>query len=503
MTATGPMVLSAAPPPLVEEGSPIHVLVVDDEQALRRSLARVLETRGMKVGVAEDGIRALEYVRATPPDVILTDMMMPGMGGLEVLARLKDLGSPCEVILMTAFADVDSAVSAMKGGAYHFLTKPFHSNDAVAHAVARAAEHRRLANHAKQLEQALASKERFGEIIGDSARILEVFRLIEGVAPTSSTVLILGESGTGKELVARAIHHNSQRAKRPFVAVNCGAIPEELVESELFGHVRGAFTGAQTARAGLFETADGGTILLDEVGDLPLAAQVKLLRVLQEGEIKRVGADETHAVDVRVLAATNTDLMSKIQGGQFRRDLYYRLNVIAIELPPLRDRGDDVLLLAHHFLQKYARSMQREAKRLAPDAVRALREYGWPGNVRELEHAMEHAMVLAQHDVITSADLPFAKQPASLREEGTMPGLGGPRTLGPGADIHVSSATGMLNDLADLPYPEAKRRLVALFDETYTTEVLRRVNGNMSEAARRAGLDRSNFRRLIKRHKDD
>ncbi|MDP9036845.1 MAG: sigma-54 dependent transcriptional regulator, partial [Myxococcota bacterium] len=388
--------LSAAPPPLESETGAVHVLVVDDEPALRRSLARVLETRGMRVGAAEDGRSALDYIERTPPDVALVDMMMPGLGGLELLARLKAKAIPVEVILMTAFADVDSAVAAMKAGAYHFLTKPFHSNDAVAHAVVKAAEHQRLADRARQLEQVLLSKERFGEIIGDSPQMLEVFRLVEGVAPTSSTVLILGESGTGKELVARAIHQQSPRAKKPFMAVNCGAIPKELVESELFGHVRGAFTGAQTSRAGLFETADGGTILLDEVGDLPLAAQVKLLRVLQEGEIKRVGADEHRTVDVRVLAATNLDLIGRIQAGEFRRDLYYRLNVIAIELPALRDRGDDALLLANHYLQKFARSMQRAQKRLAPDAVRALRDYDWPGNVRELEHAIERAMVLSQ-----------------------------------------------------------------------------------------------------------
>jgi two-component system response regulator HydG len=478
------------------------VLVVDDEPALRRSLARVLESRGMRVGVAEEGKQALEYVRRTPPDVALVDVMMPGMGGLETLAQIKAMGAPCEVVLMTAFADVDSAVAAMKAGAYHFLTKPFHSNDAVAHAVLRAAEHRRLAVRAERLEQALLSKERFGEFIGDSPRILEVFRLIEGVAPTSSTVLILGESGTGKELVARAIHSHSGRKDKPFVAVNCGAIPKELVESELFGHVRGAFTGAQTTRAGLFESADGGTILLDEVGDLPLAAQVKLLRVLQEGEIKRVGADETRTVDVRVLAATNVDLASRIQSGQVRRDLYYRLNVIAIELPPLRERGDDVLLLANHFLQRFARSLQREPKRLAPDAMRALREYDWPGNVRELEHAIEHAMVLTTRDVITAADLPFARQ--ALRDSGTMPGLG-PRSAGSpsGSGAPSDSLRAPWPELAELPYGEAKRRLVTMFDETYTAELLRQSGGNLSEAARRAGLDRSNFRRLLKRRKDE
>jgi DNA-binding NtrC family response regulator len=486
----------------------VHVLVVDDEPALRRSVARVLETRGMKVGVADDGRQALEYIERTPPDVALVDMMMPGLGGLELLARIKAGGVPVEIILMTAFADVDSAVAAMKAGAYHFLTKPFHSNDAVAHAVVKAAEHRRLADRARQLEQVLLSKERFGEIIGASRRMLDVFRLIEGVAPTSSTVLILGESGTGKELVARAIHQMSPRSKKPFVAVNCGAIPKELVESELFGHVRGAFTGAQSARSGLFETADGGTILLDEVGDLPLAAQVKLLRVLQDGEIKRVGADESRTVDVRVLAATNVDLMTGIHSGQFRRDLFYRLNVIAIELPPLRERGDDVILLANHYLQKFARSMHRDAKRLATDTVRALRDYEWPGNVRELEHAIEHAMVLSQKDVIAASDLPFLRPSGTFRDSASAPAsvsdrAAAPRAPSSGGAVGGDGARAMLADLTELPYAEAKRRLVALFDETYTGEILQRTGGNMSEAARRAGLDRSNFRRLLKRHKDD
>ncbi|HXN34511.1 MAG TPA: sigma 54-interacting transcriptional regulator, partial [Polyangiaceae bacterium] len=274
---------------------------------------------------------------------------------------------------------------------------------------------------------------------------------------------------------------------------------------ELFGHVRGAFTGAQTARAGLFETADGGTILLDEVGDLPLAAQVKLLRVLQDGEIKRVGADETRTVDVRVLAATNVDLMSRIQASHFRRDLYYRLNVIAIELPPLRERGDDVLLLASHYLQKFGRSMHRDPKHLASDAVRALRDYEWPGNVRELEHAIEHAMVLSQKDIICASDLPFVRPSGTFREVGVMPGVASDRSNARAAEVGRGggSAGATLAELAELPYAEAKRRLVALFDETYTGEVLRRTSGNMSEAARRAGLDRSNFRRLLKRHKAD
>jgi two-component system response regulator HydG len=494
--------LSAAPPPFQGEAEAVHVLVVDDEPALRRSLARVLEARGIKVGLAEDGRQAIEYIQQTPPDVALVDMMMPGLGGLEVLGHVKASSVALEVILMTAFADVDSAVEAMKAGAYHYLTKPFHSNDAVVHAVLKAAEHRRLADRARRLEQVLLSKERFGELIGDSPRMLEVYRLIEGVSPTSSTVLILGESGTGKELVARAIHQQSPRAKKSFVAVNCGAIPKELVESELFGHLRGAFTGAQTARTGLFETADGGTILLDEVGDLPLAAQVKLLRALQDGEIKRVGADESRTVDVRVLAATNVDLLDRIRLGQFRQDLYYRLNVIAIELPPLRGRGDDVLLLANHYLQKFARSMGRDAKRLSSDAVHALRSYDWPGNVRELEHAIEHAMVLAQRDVIAASDLPFGRHstvPVGAGKSGIAP----PVVVDASAE-HGGGALGVdLTVLADLPYAEAKKRLLAHFDEEYTSGLLKMTSGNMSEAARRAGLDRSNFRRLLKRRRDE
>jgi DNA-binding NtrC family response regulator len=531
LTAGGstPIALSAASTPLETEPRPVHVVIVDDEPALRRAVARVLETRGMKVASAEDGERGLEYIEQNLPDVALVDIMMPGIGGLELLGRVKEERLPVEVILMTAFADVDSAVAAMRAGAYHFLTKPFHSNDAVAHAVLKAAEHRRLVDRARQLEQVLLSKERFGEIIGASPKMLDMYRLISGVAPTSSTVLILGESGTGKELVARAIHQQSHRAKKPFVAVNCGAIPKELVESELFGHVRGAFTGAQTARTGLFESADGGTILLDEVGDLPLAAQVKLLRVLQEGEIKRVGADETKTVDVRVLAATNVDLMDRIQAGQFRRDLYYRLNVIAVELPPLRERGDDVLLLASHYVQKFARSMDRPAKRLGPDTLRALREYPWPGNVRELEHAIEHAMILTQRDVISPADLPFHRHLAPAfgvqpgREETTLPGVApasalavqaapphrsepGPVVVGAlrGAASARNGFLAALSAQADLTshtYPDAKRRLLSLFDEAYTSALLRKTAGNMSEAARLAGLDRSNFRRLIKRRR--
>ncbi len=409
--------LSAAPRALQPtDAQPIRVLVVDDEPALRKSLARILQARGYEVATADDGLAGLEALERALPDVLLTDLLMPRMTGLELLQKAKARWPELEVVIMTAFADVDTAVSAVKAGAYDFLTKPFPSNDAVALSVSKAAEHHRLLARAVELEEKLIARERFGELIGNSRRMQDVYRLIEGVASATSTVLILGESGTGKELVARAIHQSSPRQAKAFVTVNCAAIPKDLVESELFGHVRGAFTGAQSARAGLFDTANGGTIFLDEVGDLPLAAQVKLLRALQEGEIKRVGADETHTVDVRVVAATNVDLKAKIESGEFRRDLYYRLNVIAIQLPSLRERDEDVVLLATHFVRKLAVRMGRSPKTLGDAALAALRGYPWPGNVRELEHAIEHGFVLSRGEVIEASDLPIGPTVAPARD---------------------------------------------------------------------------------------
>jgi two-component system response regulator HydG len=472
--------LTAAPPPPGTDESPVHVLVVDDEDMMRRSLARLLLARGWRVDTADGGERALAYLETNDPDVVLCDLHMPGMDGLEVLGRALALRPGLAFVMMSGQADVSVAVEALRAGAYHFLTKPFKSNDAVALTVGKAAEHRRLVDRAHELELRLLAQERFGELIGTSPGMAAVYRVIDGVASTTSTVLILGESGTGKELVARAIHQRSPRAQRPFVPVNCGAIPKDLVETELFGHVRGAFTGANLARAGLFESASGGTIFLDEVGELPLSAQVKLLRVLQEGEIKRVGSDETKVVDVRVVAATNVDLPQLVASGAFRRDLFYRLNVIPITLPPLRERGEDVLVLAAHFLQKLARKMDRPVKRLAPDAVAALRAHTWPGNVRELEHALEHAFVLSRGEEIGPRDLPFT-------------------TPAPSVPAPRPASNGAAADYLDLPFVEAKRRAVDAFEEAYLRELMRRCGGNAAEAAREAGLDRSNFRRLLRK----
>jgi len=308
-----------------------------------------------------------------------------------------------------------------------------------------------------------------------------VYRLAVGVATTSSTVLILGESGTGKELTARAIHQHSPRVAQSFVAVNCSAIPVDLVESELFGHVRGAFTGATATRAGLFETADHGTLFLDEVGDLPPLAQVKLLRALQEGEVKRVGSNETKTVDVRVVAATNVDLKSRISAGRFREDLYYRLNVVPISLPALRARKEDIPLLAYHFLKKYAARSNSGVTKISTEVMRLLQAQRWEGNVRELENAIEHAIVFCKDDTLSPADLPFARS----RNGGTYHESGGSQVL---------SLEGL-----DLPYRDAKEQALSAFEHSYFAALLQQTNGNVSEAARKAGLDRSNFRRAVKR----
>jgi DNA-binding NtrC family response regulator len=473
-----------APQVRLAKAGATRVLVVDDEPTLRRSVVRMLTASGMEAIPVEDGAAALALLERERVHVALVDLMMPKMNGLELLQNMRTSHPGVEVIMMTAFGDVEVAVKSVRSGAYDFLEKPFRSNDEVVLTVSKAAERRRLLNRTAMLERKLEQKETFGELIGNTQSMQEVYRLAVGVAPTSSTVLILGESGTGKELTARAIHEHSSRSNKPFVAVNCSAIPVDLVESELFGHVRGAFTGAVTTREGLFESADQGTIFLDEVGDLPALAQVKLLRALQEGEVKRVGTNETRRVDVRVLAATNVDLRTKIAAGRFREDLFYRLNVICIELPPLRKRRDDIAILAHHFLRKYAARQGREVMKISDEAMRVLRSHNWPGNVRELENAMEHALVYCKEDMILPQHLPSGRHsmtPATTEE------------------VATSLGASLPEDLADLPYREAKQRALAMFDDAYFSAILHRTGGNISAAARQAGLDRSNFRRASKR----
>jgi DNA-binding NtrC family response regulator len=481
-------------PPLRKDGEEaVRVLVVDDEDALRVTLARVLKQRGMSVETADNGFTALDLLHKHAFDVVLVDVRMPGMTGPQFLTRVKAAGYSVEVIMMTAFADIATTVSAVKAGAYAFLTKPFVSNESVVLEVINATQFKRLRERNADLQRELSARSLPGGMIGSCPEMREVYRIIAGVATATSTVLITGESGTGKELVARAIHERSSRAKKPLVAVNCAAIPQELVESELFGHTRGAFTTAVAARAGLFEAANGGTIFLDEIGDLPTAAQVKLLRTLQSGEVKPVGSDAVKTVDVRVVAATNADLKTAIHAGTFRQDLFYRLNVIRIELPPLRDRGDDVLLLAQHFIQKHAKEVGRPAPRLQADAALCLQRYAWPGNIRELEHAIEHAVVLYQAEALTAAALP-----AEVRE-----GAKEARLPSPDRDqaVPVSAAErtpSLPQEAGDLCYTEAKKQALAHFNESYIRALMASTGGNLSEAARRSGLDRSNFRRLVR-----
>jgi DNA-binding NtrC family response regulator len=497
----------------------VRALIVDDEDALRSTLARVLRQRGIVVETAENGFTALDMLERSSFDVVLVDVRMPGMTGPQFLQRVKAAAYPVEVLMMTAFADIATTVSAVKAGAHGFLTKPFVSNESVVIEVLNAAQFRRLRERTEHLQRELQARPPAGEMVGSCSSMREVYRRIEGVATTNSTILILGESGTGKELVARAIHERSRRAGKPMVTVNCAAIPKELVESELFGHTRGAFTTAVTARAGLLEAANGGTLFLDEIGDLPTAAQVKLLRTLQCGEVKPVGSDTVKTVDVRVVAATNVDLKAAIAAGTFRHDLFYRLNVIAVRLPALRERGDDILLLAHHFIQKHAQLAGRPATRLSHESAVLLQRYDWPGNVRELEHAIEHAVVLSEGEVIEARSLPAEVQrvdePAGL-------GSGAPSELGGGASSRAPSSAspvssfGPVSDfigktspktldelvaslgLASMGYPDAKKRMLAEFNDAYVSALLRAAGGNMSEAARRSGLDRSNFRRLVR-----
>jgi DNA-binding NtrC family response regulator len=457
--------------------STASVLVVDDEPESLRAVARILNARGFEVETASSGVDALKYLAKQQTDVMLIDLVMPGMSGLEVLKRAKSVQENLEVVIMTAFADVDTAVAAVKVGAYDFLTKPFASSDTVALAVSKAAERGRLLQKTRRLEEELEVRERYGNIIGSSPPMIEVYRMIDSVAHSTSTVLLQGESGTGKELVARAIHSRGLRSSKPFVPVNCSAIPENLVESELFGHLRGSFTGATATRMGLLEAADKGTILLDEVGDLSLHVQVKLLRTLQEGEVKRVGATDSNNIDVRVIAATNVDLHQAMLGGSFREDLYYRLNVITIAIPPLRERLEDIPLLAYHFLRKYTLRSRRDIRRISLESMRALRSYSWPGNVRELENAIERSVVMARGDVIVPGDLP---RPV----------------------VSTSEPIAPRNVLLDLPFSDAKKRIVEGFERQYVNEVLRRAGGNVSEAARQAALDRSNFRRILKKYKN-
>ena len=450
----------------------VRVLVADDKENMLKLFAKILAD-GYDVETAPDGARALSLVATRPYDVVVTDIRMPGAGGFEILAAVKARSPATEVVMMTGYATVADAVRAMKTGAFDYLEKPFDPDAALA-VVARAAESKRTADAAR-LAALPGEEDSFHNLVGKSPPMRDVYRLLERAALVDATVLLLGETGTGKELAARAIHYHSARKERRFVPVNCGALPQDLVESELFGHARGAFTGAQAAKAGLFEEANGGTIFLDEVGELPLPAQVKLNRALQEREIRRVGDTVPVKVDVRVVAATHRDLREEVRAGRFREDLFYRLHVFTVRLPPLRERTEDVPLLAAHFLEKHARALRRTIRGIEPDALRRLGGYAWPGNVRELENGIERAVAVVPGDVIRAEDLP--------PEIGESP---------PGAPPAAA--------LANMPYRDAVAEARDRVSRDYLVALMKEFEGNVTRAAERAGMERESLHRLLRRY---
>ena len=438
-----------------------HVLLIDDDQGTMDLLKEVLQKEGYAVDEAKTGQEALAQTRALAFDVVLADLRLPDLDGIEVLRTLHALDPDLPVIVMTAFGSMETAVEAIRDGAYDYISKPFNLTE-VRLTVRRACERRLLLQDNRRFQQALQEKYRFENIVGTSPKMVQVYRTVARVASTRSTVLLTGESGTGKELVARAIHYNSPRGKAPFVAVDCGALPESLLESELFGYEKGAFTGAQALKKGLFEVAHGGTIFLDEVGDIGPSLQAKLLRVLQEHEVRRVGGIEPIQVDIRVIAATRHDLEALVKRGKFREDLFYRLSVVTISLPRLSERRDDIPLLALHFLGKYASEADKGLGQIAPEAMAHLCRYDWPGNVRELEHVIERAVALTANPILLVDDLP-----TTLQE------------LAPTSDAFPS-------------LEEMEKRHLQL--------ALEKTAGNRKQAAALLGVSRRTLYRMAKRH---
>jgi DNA-binding NtrC family response regulator len=459
-----------------------RILIVDDEPDMVDNCARILRRAGYRCLTAIDPHRALTLLESERPDLLLTDLKMPEIDGLEMLHRARELDPALPVVVVTAYATIESAVAAIKDGAFDYLPKNF-SVDQLTLVVERALRQRRLALENRHLREQLQTTFALENVIGRSPAMAQVFELVKKAARSEANILIIGESGTGKELIARAVHANSPRAAHGFVPIDCASLPENLLESELFGHEKGAFTGAVRAKAGLMEVASSGTLFLDEIAELPISLQVKLLRALQERQIRRVGGTSLIDVDVRLVSATNRDLREAAARGQFREELYYRVNVIEIRLPPLRERAGDVRLLAHAFLKRYG-----QGRVLAYDdaAMAALEAYAWPGNVRELQNVVERACALAEGDAVTPRDLPdhvrVGARPVLTPLASPLP-----------ADVHVAGA-------ADLGLKEAKERWMAVLEASYLRELLDRHQGNISAAAKAAGIDRKTFHRLINKH---
>jgi two-component system response regulator PilR (NtrC family) len=455
------------------KGAIPRVLVVDDERSMRELLAIVLRREGYHVVAAESGRGAIAVLEREPVDLLISDIKMPDVSGVEVLKAAKQVDRELPAIMITAFASTETAVEAMRLGACDYLSKPF-DVDELKIKVREKLESRQLRTENVLLKRALSATNQFSNIIGRSAPMLEVFQLIQTVARTNSTILITGESGTGKELVARAVHFNSLRRDRPFVALNCGALPETLLESELFGHMRGAFTGADVNKKGLIELGERGTVFLDEIAEMTPTVQVKVLRLLQERRYRRLGGLEEVEADIRIIAATNRDLPKSVADGRFREDLFYRINVIPVHLPPLRERPEDIPLLADHFLQKYRQQMAKTIAGFSHEATRLLQAYDWPGNVRELENVMERAVALEQSRLVLPETLP-----ASIRGRAGAPAAAGPPLPEGGFDLeaHVHS-----------------------IERDYIAEALRRAGGVQVRAAELLGMTFRSFRYYAKKY---
>jgi len=447
------------------------VLVVDDDRSMCELMQAALEKRGHEVESCTRGAEALELISNRDFGAVVTDLNLEKMSGLDICKYVTENRPEVPVLVVTAFGDMSSAIAAIRAGAYDFLNKPLEM-EALHLAVERAIQHRRLREEVKRLTEEVGHARTAGELVGKSATMRKVYELIHRVSDTESSVLLTGESGTGKELVARALHSQSDRANRPFIAINCAAVPANLLESELFGHVRGAFTDAKTSRKGLFERAHGGTVLLDEIGEMPMAMQPTLLRVLQERRLRPVGGSTEISFDTRILAATNRDLESDVEEGRFREDLFYRLNVVEIHVPPLRTRGNDILQLAQHFVDVLSKRMGKPVEGITAEAAKKLLDYDWPGNVRELENAIERAVTLTRFDRITVEDLP--ERISAYQSTRINP-----------IDVDAEQV---------LPLEELEKR--------YIERVLKVVGGNKTRAARLLGLDRRTLYRKLERYRE-
>ena len=447
--------------------SPAKILIVDDDREMCQLLVDLLGEEGYIVETVHDGRSAVEKYRTDSFDLTITDLMMPRMKGTELVRQLREIDVHALVLLITAFGTIESAVDAMHAGAFHYVTKPFRTDEILLQ-VKRALEQRSLQGEVERLRKEVQGRYRFENIIGKSAKMREIFEIIAHISDLPANVLILGESGTGKELIARAIHRHSARSERPFVPLNCAAIPETLLESELFGHVRGAFTDARKDRRGLFQEANGGVLFLDEISEIPLNLQAKLLRIIEDKEVRPLGANQSEKVDARLVSACNRDLEQLVQEGRFRQDLYYRLNVIRIALPPLRQRPEDIPMLVDHFMRKFADQANRKIEGIEQDALAALMNYRWPGNVRELEHTIERAALLGKGSNLSLRDLPLP-----LLEHD---------------DDAVTEAAAKSYTLRDL-------------ERQYIMRVMETTNGNKTEAARILGVDRTTLYRKLEEYK--